>query len=116
MDRQLEEMVAAVMPILALVCAGIFLNGKTGLQVTAGAGETVTISDDIASDGYRDPNDATNSDPAGDGLDGGVKMSGGGLLNLHGTNSYLGGTQVSGGGTVNIIADKGLGHSSESSL
>ncbi|WP_374788865.1 autotransporter-associated beta strand repeat-containing protein, partial [Brucella oryzae] len=92
--------------------AGIFLNGKTGLQVTAGAGETVTISDDIASDGYRDPNDATNSDPAGDGLDGGVKMSGGGLLNLHGTNSYLGGTQVSGGGTVNIIADKGLGHSS----
>ncbi|NKC22630.1 hypothetical protein HED50_12660 [Ochrobactrum oryzae] len=84
--------------------------------MTAGAGETVTISDDIASDGYRDPNDATNSDPAGDGLDGGVKMSGGGLLNLHGTNSYLGGTQVSGGGTVNIIADKGLGHSSESSL
>jgi len=91
--------------------SGIFLNGTTGLNVMAAAGETITISDNIDSDAYNGAGYENNDDPAGDGKDGGVVQSGPGTLELRGTNTYIGGTTAK-GGTINIVADNNLGHAS----
>ncbi|YBV98453.1 autotransporter-associated beta strand repeat-containing protein [Phyllobacteriaceae bacterium JZ32] len=88
---------------------GFFLNGTTGLNVEAAAGETVTISDNIDSDAYNGAGYENNPDPAGDGVDKGVTQSGPGTLELRGTNTYAGGTTID-SGTVNVVADSNLGH------
>lgn len=89
--------------------SGFYLHGTSALNVRTALGQTQTISNVIASDGFNLPANAANADPAGDGVDGGVIHTGAGTLVLRGANSYAGGTTVH-GGIVNAAADNHLGH------
>ncbi|MGO4392827.1 autotransporter outer membrane beta-barrel domain-containing protein [Variovorax sp. M-6] len=91
--------------------SGFYLHGTSALNVLTGAGQTQTINDVIASDGFNLPATPANADPAGDGTDRGVIHTGAGALVLRGANSFAGGTTVH-GGTVNAAADNNLGHAS----
>ncbi len=80
--------------------SGIFVDAIDFNQVnlTPGAGQTVTIAGDIA-------------DPISAGATGssvGLLKSGAGLAVLSGNNSYSGGTQIA-GGTLSVSADQNLG-------
>jgi autotransporter-associated beta strand protein len=83
--------------------SGIFIQGNDTVTFTPGLGETLTISDDIASQG--------GSGGAGASSDGGaVRIDGSGTVVLGGDNTYTKGTTVEGEGTVLAIsADDNLG-------
>ena len=91
--------------------SGIYLHGTAGLVISAADGETVTISNDIASDAYNAPSDPNNPDPAGDGQDTGITKQGAGTLVLSGNNSFVGGVTIA-GGILSVSSDGALGHAS----